>query len=333
MEFCVAEDFRDAPLAAIPTELRLQKLPCWLNSHELLLVHAATPLVITMKLTFLLPLGVLILAHSSPMRALDCTKASLPVEKVICATPALKKVDEAMSASYFKLLRETTDPEFHDALIRSQRRWSEARSPGVDKFGAAESDKADESEILLAMTLGRLKFLREAGPIRTMEQQRKVAAKDSGGPFAGYETLSCFFSPPPYGSWNYVCLGTAHRQHKDRVCSISEEWASGHTSEDRLFSVVRDGKPQLVASCSTGYAITSEKCPEPDDDAETKAIAHWNMNPDPSNELSNEHASVRWKFDPDIDPRVTDQPWMRDCLFASTYPPPEGSRPNSAPAK
>jgi len=75
-----------------------------------------------------------------------------------------------------------------------------------------------------------------------------------------------------------------------------------------------------MASCSTGYAEMSEQCPEPDDDAETKAVAHWNTNPEPSNELPTPHASGLWKYDPDIDPRITDQPWMRACLFGSTYP-------------
>jgi hypothetical protein len=88
-----------------------------------------------------------------------------------------------------------------------------------------------------------------------------------------------------------------------------------------------------MASCSTGYAETSEQCPEPDDDAETKAVAHWNTNPEPSNELPTPHASGLWKYDPDIDPGITDQPWMRDCLFGSSYPLPEMSRPNSAPRK
>jgi hypothetical protein len=37
-----------------------------------------------------------------------------------------------------------------------------------------------------------------------------------------------------------------------------------------------------------------------------------------------------WKYDPDISPNAIDQRWMRDCLFAPTYPPPqEVSRPSS----
>lgn len=85
-----------------------------------------------------------------------------------------------------------------------------------------------------------------------------------------------------------------------------------------------------MASCATGYTKTCEQCAEPDDNAETKAVAHSNTNPEPSNALSTPHASGLWKYDPDIEPGMTDQPWPNDCLFASTYPPPQVSRTNSS---
>src|SRR5262249_45129052 len=143
-----------------------------------------------------------------------------------CAAPALKAADEAMSAAYFKLLRETTDPDFHEALIRSQRRWLEMRSHGIDRFGAAAAvDRTDDRQVLLEMTRSGLTRLQAAEPLRTMERQRKLAAQDGGGPFAGYES-DCFFEPPPYGSWGYICLGTAYRQHNERICSVAKEWAN-----------------------------------------------------------------------------------------------------------
>lgn len=284
-----------------------------------------------MKLSVVLALGALVLAPCYPAHALDCSKASSPLEKLLCATPELKKADEAMGAGYFKVLRETTDPEFHEALIRSQRRWLEARSHGVDRFGAAEGDRTSDREILLNMTRDRLASLKTA--VRTMEQQRKIVAQDSGGSFAGYEAPSCFFSPPPYGNWGYVCLGVAHREHNGRICSVTTDWASGHTTEYRLVSVLKNGEPQPVASCSIGYSTTDDQCPEPDDGAETKAIAHWNTNPQSSSELPTPHANGLWKYDPDVDTDMVDQPWMHDCLFASSYPPADVSRPNPASKK
>jgi uncharacterized protein YecT (DUF1311 family) len=277
-----------------------------------------------MKPSFPLVLAAVVVAHSFPAQALDCAKASLPVEKLFCATPELKKADEAMSAAYFKLLRETTDPEFHEALIRSQRRWLEVRSHGVDRFGAAEDDaraQTDDRKVLLKMTRDRLAFLQTAASIRTMEEQRKIALKDGGGPFAGYQPADCVFVPPPYGDWNYLCLGTVHRQHNDRICSLTTSWAR-HTTEYRFVSVLKNGKPEPVASCAADYADTSERCPEPDDDDEAKALAHWNMNPKPSGDYLPAPRAGLWKYDPDIEADLTGQPWMNECLSASIYPPP-----------
>lgn len=285
-----------------------------------------------MKLSFLPALVILVVALPASAQALDCAKASTPVEKLLCVTPKLKKADAAMGAAYFKLLRATKNPEFHDALIRSQRRWLEARSHGPDRSGAGEADTTDDREVLLKMTRDRLDFLQGAEPLRVMEEQQRIASNDSGGPFAGYET-SCWFLPPPYGGWTFDCFGTAHRQHRDRICSVEMTWATGHTTENRLVSIMKDGDSKPVANCSIGYASTNEQCPEPDDDAETKAVAHWNTNPLSAGDLPIPHAGRLWKYDPDAPPKLADQPWIHDCLFASTYPPPELSRPNSTPKK
>jgi uncharacterized protein YecT (DUF1311 family) len=286
--------------------------------------------VIMMKLTLLLPLGALVLAHASPAHALDCTKASSPVEKSICETPELKKADAAMSAAYFKLLGETTDAEFHEALIRSQRRWLQVRSRGVPRIDGEEEDEPDDRKVLLQITQDRRDFLAGTRPIRTMEQQRKIASKDGGGAFAGYEG-SCEFLPPHYGHWGYVCWITTHRQHKDRICSVGEDWASGHTTEHRLVSVVNNGDPKAVASCYTGYAGLI--CPDPENIEEIGAAAHWNTNPRPSTtDLRPPRANSLWKYDPE-GPAGADEPWMQDCLFAPTYPPPDVSRPDPVPEK
>jgi len=93
-------------------------------------------------------------------------------------------------------------------------------------------------------------------------------------------------------------------------------------------SVLKDREPKPVASRSTGYTDTGEQCPEPDDDVETKKVAHWNTNPQLPDGLPTPHANGLWKYDPDFDSSIVDQPWMRECLFAPTFPPPEASRPD-----
>ncbi|WP_229198994.1 lysozyme inhibitor LprI family protein [Bradyrhizobium acaciae] len=285
-----------------------------------------------MKLGLVVTLGVLVAGHPCPVRALDCARASLPVDKLICTTPNLKAADAAMSSAYFKLLRETTDQQFREALVKSQRRWLEVRSHGPDRYGQAEDDKTDDREVLLQITLNRLAFLQKAGPVHAMERERQIASGDSGGPFAGYKTF-CVLLPPPYGSWAYGCWGEAHRQNGDRICSVGLQWASGHMSENRLVSVLKDGVLRPVATCSISPDSTSAPCPEPGDNATIWGDARWNMNPASSDDLPTPHADDLWNYDPDIEVDKIDQPWMHDCLFAASYPPANSGRADPAARK
>jgi uncharacterized protein YecT (DUF1311 family) len=282
-----------------------------------------------MKIEFLSALCALVLVYPSPVWSLNCEKASSKVDKMLCSTPKLKKADEEMSAAYFQLLRETTDPEFHDALIRSQRRWLEIREHGPDRFGQAEGDTTDDREILYSITYARMTFFGASEPIRNMEQQRAIRFKDSGGAFNGYNTY-CVIQPPPYGKWNYDCWGDTLRQHNDRICSLITEWASGHKTDYRAVSVLKDGERKVVATCSTGYATTDDQCPLPEADVWSRRDGHWNttsVSPDYFPKLK---AGDLWKYDPDISPIKTDQRWMQDCVYAPTYPPSiEANRPNS----
>jgi uncharacterized protein YecT (DUF1311 family) len=280
-----------------------------------------------MRVTCLLVTS-LVLASICPAHALDCANASLKVEKLICTSPTLKKADAAMSAAYFKLLRDTTDPEFHEALIRSQRRWIQARSGGVPRSDGVDGEdvESDDRKVLLKITKDRLEFLKGSEPIRTMEQQRKSVSEYSGGPFAGYETAFCNFLPPRFSDWTYVCWATTHRQNKDRICSVREDWATGHTTERRLVSVVTNGAAKPVASCHTGYAGIT--CPDPENIELAGVAAHWNTNPQPAmSDLTSPRAGSLWKYDPD-GPGGYDASWMRDCLFAPTYPPADVSQPD-----
>ena len=278
-----------------------------------------------MKLVSALALAACVVICSSPVHALDCAKASLEVDKLICAFPEAKKADEEMSAAYFALLRRTPDPEFHEALIRSQRRWIEARSRGVPRIDGQEDVESDDRKVLLKVTKDRLNFLKGNEPIRTMEQQRKIASKDGGGPFAGYEG-PCDFMPPRFGHWEYACWIATHRQHNNRICSVGEEWATGHTTERRLVSVVTNGEAKPIASCYTGYA--GHTCPDQENIARGEAAAHWNTNPQISlGDLGPPRAGSLWKYDPDGPPGY-DEPWMADCLLAPSYPPPDVSRPD-----
>lgn len=280
--------------------------------------------MIAMKPGIPASLCALVLVQAFPAYALDCTKTLSQVETLFCATPELKKADEAMSAAYFKLLRATTDPEFHAALIRSQRRWLQVRESGPDPFGRATRGSSDSRRILFEVTNDRIAFLQSDEPVLRMQLQRKWQAQDSGGAFAGYKAF-CVLQPPPYANWDYECWGETRRQQNERICSSVMEWASGQVTDHRAVSVLRDGKPLVMATCSTGHAAKDEQCPLPDGDVWNKLDGRWNTTPARS-EFSPAWDTVDlWKYDPDVSLYATDPKWMQDCLFAPTYPPPPGT--------
>jgi hypothetical protein len=97
----------------------------------------------------------------------------------------------------------------------------------------------------------------------------------------------------------------------------------------RAVSVLKDGRPKIVATCSSGYDTGNEQCPEPNLGVWAKMDAHWNTAPDQSDPVPASRMAALWKFDPDIDPSTTDQAWMHDCVSSSVYPCGNVSRPSS----
>jgi hypothetical protein len=212
-----------------------------------------------------------------------------------------------------------------------------------------DQDKPD-GELLLKWTRERLDFLKSGQPIRTMEAQRQIAAKDSGGPFAGDASL-CQFWAPPLGDWGYACRTEISRQNRSRICGtgVSNERRSW---SGRSVKVVENGRPRTVARCSIGgealptvtggnaatnptdgdratiTIIREPPCPDPDQADALKPIAHWNTSPNPIVDKLR-FREDRWKYDPDLTPAQYEQPWMNECLSAPVFPPPEQSRPDA----
>jgi len=55
-----------------------------------------------------------------PAFAIDCSRASTEVEKLICGDKDLKSADAALGATYFKLLKSIKDKEVHDPLFSAK---------------------------------------------------------------------------------------------------------------------------------------------------------------------------------------------------------------------
>lgn len=98
--------------------------------------------------------GLLLLAAASPALAIDCAKAKDPVSKAICADPALKAADDAMSAAYATLRGSLADKE--KAILKAQQlEWLRQRDGSC---GAWEDHPVDEA-CLLTFTEARTRML------------------------------------------------------------------------------------------------------------------------------------------------------------------------------
>jgi hypothetical protein len=123
-----------------------------------------------------------------------------------------------------------------------------------------------------------------------------------------------------------------YREHHDRICSVTQMWASGHFTDYRLVSIVRNGKPKRVAGCSIGYAMTDTPCPDSfaAPHAPGEPATHCTTNPDVRAGFEPLPDSKKlWKYDPDLGRWQYDQSWMNACLFAPVFPTPDLSRYNS----
>ncbi|WP_286673224.1 lysozyme inhibitor LprI family protein [Lysobacter capsici] len=266
-----------------------------------------------------------------PAHALDCRKASTGLEHRLCADPGLRKADAAMGKAYFDLLGLATDPEVRAALINSQRRWIAAREKDLGGLGEGEdAPNADEQRaILLDATAQRTKYLSErvGGTPKliadAMKQRARVAAY-SGGSFAGYRA-NCAFIPDRQDRavYSYNCFGVMNVQNGDRICSVSEDFASHYVVMQRAVADVVGGKPRVIAAC------VDSQCPGV---SVTGQAAGWNFDPTPEQADIVESFGPLNKLDPDIAvlsddddwlalPGLrADQGWLNACLTDKSFP-------------
>lgn len=266
-----------------------------------------------------------------PAHALDCGKASTGLERTLCADPRLRKADAAMSKAYFDLLALAKDPDVRAALINSQRRWIAAREKDLGELGKGEdAPGADEQRaIVLDATTARTESLTErvGGTPKliavVMKQRARVAAY-SGGSFAGYRA-SCEFIPDRQdrNAYSYNCFGVMNVQNGDRVCSVSEDFASYYVVMQRIVADVVDGQPRVIAAC------VDSQCPGV---SVTGQAAGWNFDPTPEQANIVESFGPLNKLDPDIAalsddddwlalPGLrADQGWLNTCLTDKSFP-------------
>ena len=278
-------------------------------------------------------IGVLIGVGALPASAyaIDCTKATTKLDRLVCSDKRLVNADAAMGKAYAALLKSAPDAEVQKLMVGSQRRWIKARD---EAFGDPDTladvktgnpyTKAEQREILLDAIEKRTQQLTEHVPgkpryprlIQTVLDQRTLASRFSGGPFAGL-SVSCEFLPQS-GRYSYGCFGTHFYQNKDRICSVSIDWASGSISEIRAMANVVDGKPTLAATCKPGENRCSSE------DAANTDLTGWNESaqsfPVDAVQIYKQLGSAPLsEFDPEM-PEEESQKWLQSCLSDPRYP-------------
>ncbi|HEU4669479.1 MAG TPA: lysozyme inhibitor LprI family protein [Dyella sp.] len=259
---------------------------------------------------------------ATPAAAMQCARASTPLEKTLCSNGQLAAADRAMAEAYFKLLHAIDDPSIRTSLIASQRRWLAARESDLGELDQADGfDRRTQRSVLLAVTRQRTRDLQartDGQPqfVVTAFRQRALASAYSGGPFAGYR-VECSFMPDQQNDHKlyYSCFGSHAYQQGDRVCSQSEDFASYTVVTTRAVGRVEKGRLTPVATCAFGG--NDQSCP----DADADQLDAWNTHPTTTQFQTGYGDGPRLEVDPDLGTGDEDSAWFSRCLTAPSYPP------------
>ena len=89
----------------------------------------------------------------TPALAFDCTKASTPVERAICASPQLKQLDGQLADAY-AAVKSASSPAEQKMLARSQKRWIAEREYCSGDDGGIDACIAQKTKDRLSLLLG-----------------------------------------------------------------------------------------------------------------------------------------------------------------------------------
>ncbi|WP_333978775.1 lysozyme inhibitor LprI family protein [Burkholderia cepacia] len=187
-----------------------------------------------------------------PAFAMDCAKAVQPIEKRICTNSVLRAADARMNSAYSGALKAAPDTTIRDMLVRGQRRWIDARNNRLDADYEGRPLAVDEVRKAIDRRTAVLADRSDKGLIARALAERKWLANYTGGPLTGFDANCDFIPDDASGAHvSYACFGAVHVQHRARVCSQSEDWATGAVYQYRSVSAADGGKVRPVAFCET----------------------------------------------------------------------------------
>jgi uncharacterized protein YecT (DUF1311 family) len=261
---------------------------------------------------FLLGIGL----ASRPGFAMDCAKATLPIEKRICANATLRNADARMNASYDGVLKAAPDAAIRDMLVRSQRRWINARNKRLAADYDGRPLAVDELRKAIDRRSAVLADRSGNGLIARAQAERRWLARYSGGPLTGFDADCDFIPDDASGAHvSYACFGAVHVQHRARVCSQSEDWATGAVYQYRGVSAVDGANAHTVAFCEAqAHATACDTGGAQSGWVRAAASGDGNRGPVPTAGLPQLDAELWPIGDGD------DALWFERCLTAAAFP-------------
>jgi uncharacterized protein len=211
----------------------------------------------TMMKTFATALGMVVaasaaLAQNGP--SFDCTKASTEIEKTICKTPDLAKVDRSLASAYSSLLAKLDDGPAREHFRQDQLRWIANRNSGCvsGELELPECLKQRyDSRLARIAELGKgpYPFISEqaivkTGKIKATRYMIDAAYPQFDGPSADFSNTNAYFFKATKESVNDVVPGS------DVGPDLDQTW-----SLDQSFTLHRPTANALCVEMS-GYAFS-----------------------------------------------------------------------------
>ncbi|HVY13638.1 MAG TPA: lysozyme inhibitor LprI family protein, partial [Rhodopila sp.] len=131
------------------------------------------------RLHLLWPFAACLLPAAAVGQSFDCTKASNPVDRAICASPRLRQLDSELATAYAAALKR--DPAQTDLIRQAQRSWASGRSACVAPVrGSGRNTPAEQC--LATAYATRLAAL--APPAATATEAPRAPARATTSPTA-----------------------------------------------------------------------------------------------------------------------------------------------------
>ncbi|WP_395023283.1 lysozyme inhibitor LprI family protein [Dongia sp.] len=194
--------------------------------------------------------GALGLCLATPAAAIDCTKAGNAVEKRICASGELKQADASLNRAYAALLRAAPDAEIRAMIVTSQRRWIKARDHDLESNLEGQPLSIAIVRDAIGSRAADLRDRSKTGLIAQALAQRRYLGQFPRGAFSGFAS-DCGFFPADRNqeSFTYSCMGMVSVQNGDRLCAMSEDWATYAIYTHYGMSRIAAGRASPAAYC------------------------------------------------------------------------------------